>query len=121
MTGITGTTCSGISNPGKDILIDKFWLVWLAFLSDLAMCMALRVGKNQTRLRNGQVCYLCVGSFFICHTTCWLCGVRDFNALHFQPNVIFYIAISFIFNVLHALRIGVVMGWALSICVKNYI
>ena len=41
--------------------------------------------------------------------TCWLCGVRDFSALPFQPNVTFYIAISFILNVLHALRIGVVV------------
>ena len=48
--------------------------------------------------------------------TCWLCGVRVISALHFQPNVIFYIAISFIINVLPALRIGVV-----SICSYLYI
>ena len=53
--------------------------------------------------------------------TCWLCGVRDFNALHFQPNVIFYIAISFIFNVLHALRIGVVMCCPFLNSINHYI
>tara|TARA_B110000093_G_scaffold160104_1_gene180353 strand:+ start:151 stop:315 length:165 start_codon:yes stop_codon:yes gene_type:complete len=32
---------------GKDILIDKFWIVQLAFSSDLAMCMAFSVGIIQ--------------------------------------------------------------------------
>src|SRR5665811_218134 len=41
-----------LQGVGKDILIDKFWLVRLAFLSELAMCMAFSVGSvSYTHLR----------------------------------------------------------------------
>ena len=43
---LCGRTFSSVST-GKGILIDKFWLMQLAFSSDLAMCMALYDGFIQ--------------------------------------------------------------------------